>query len=163
MTTTVKYLMSIKEQAPLSKATREQLKKDIADLPATAKRKGLTLDRWEQASETRAAKKHFELGCWLHYYSTRVGIPGELGLAARVDCARRIFMAGIKNPGYDFMTVFDFGERDFDTIFESGDSKQVIDRLRQLANEDSSGNIAEAFEYFGWSIERKAQPMRQRG
>jgi hypothetical protein len=38
----------------------------------------------------------------------------------------------------------------FDTIFEMGDAKEVIEGLRQLIPTDMTGNIAKAFEYFGW-------------
>lgn len=69
----------------------------------------------------------------------------------------RIFLAGFNNPCYDFFTVFDFGERQFDGIFEEGDAEEVIDGLRKEIPLDSSGQIATAFEYFGWPVAVKSR------
>lgn len=110
------------------------------------------LDPHEEAQETAAAKRHFDLGGWLYYYSRRIYLEGEEGLKHRVDCAKRIFLAGINSPGYRFFTVFDFGERQFDTIFEMGDADQVISSLRDLVKQDRTGNIGQAFAYHGWPL-----------
>lgn len=135
--------------APLTAAERNLLKADAANIQATAERKGCTLDRWEERSETEAAKNHFELGCWLFYYSRRIGSES---VEARIDCARRIFIEGITNPGYQFYTIFDFGERQFDTLFEMGDAREVIAGLRQLLADDKTGNLLKAFEFMGWPL-----------
>jgi hypothetical protein len=136
-------------KAPLSSAERQQLKTDAANIRATATRKGHTLDAWAESAERNAAADHFELGCWLFYYNRRVGRDT---VESRIDCARRIFVAGITNPGYDFFTVFDFGERQFDTIFEMGDANEVIDGLRKFLFTDTSGNLRKAFNYMGWPM-----------
>lgn len=133
--------------APITAAERKQLKANLADLRATAARKQTTLDAWDESSERQAGTDNFELGCWLYYYNRRVGTEG---IEARIDCARRIFLAGITNPGYRYFTAFDFGERQFDTIFEMGDGAEVIKGLRQLLPSDSTGNLEKAFRYFGW-------------
>ncbi len=138
--------------APLTLIEREQLCADAKDVRAAAQRKNLTCDDWDAKRETAAAKENFELGCWLFYYSRCVGLTDSSGLLSRVDSARRIFLAGINNPGYQFFTVFDFGERQFDTIFEMGDSAQVIGALRSLIAGDQTGQIARAFNYFGWPV-----------
>lgn len=127
---------------PLRSSQFAQLRADAQNIRAAAQRKQVTLDDWDAAQETQAAKSHFDLGCWLFYYSRRVGL--EDGLKHRIDCARRIFLADIQNPGYMFFTVFDFGERQFDTIFEMGDADQVLDALRHLAHQDSSGRLLKA-------------------
>ena len=133
--------------APITAAERKQLAANLADLRGTAERNRTTLDDWEERNEREAGRQHFELGCWLYYYNRRVGTEG---VEARIDCARRIFLEGITNPRYQFFTAFSFGERQFDTIFEMGDAKEVIEGLRQLIPTDKTGNIAKAFEYFGW-------------
>jgi len=140
-----------KAKAPISPVARQQLGRDAKDIKGTALRKGLSLDRYEEARELRFAKEHFELGCWLHFFHRKVGLSTEEGFQARVECALRIFLSGIHNPSYDFSTVFDFGERDFDTLFESGDSATVIDRLRAAITSDPSGLLKAAFDYHGWS------------
>jgi hypothetical protein len=89
------------------------------------------------------------LGCWLFYYSRRIYSES---VDTRIDCARRIFIEGIANPGYRFFTVFDFGERQFDTLFEMGDAEQVVDGLRRFLYSDSNGNLSAAFRQMGWPI-----------
>lgn len=140
-------------KAPITEAERNQLRANLADLPAAAARKGTTLDRWDEIQEGIAGKNHFELGCWLYYYRERI----YADFYARVDCARRIFLEGITNPGYQFFTAFDFGERQFDTIMEQGDGKEVISKLRNFLAADRTGNLRKAFEYMGWPIAEPGQ------
>lgn len=64
-------------------------------------------------------------------------------------------LSGFNNPEYGFHTVFDFGERQFDDIFEQGDSKAVIAGLRSKIATDKTGLIASSFAYFGWPINGK--------
>jgi hypothetical protein len=138
---------------PLSEAELARLRANARDIPGTAKRRNTTLDTWDLRSERAAAEKHFALGCWLYYYSRRIFLTGPEGLQHRIDCARRIFEAGLGNPGYAFFTVFEFGEREFDTIFEMGDSTQVLEGLRKLARRSRSQQIREAFAEMGWSLQ----------
>lgn len=146
--------MKLKDNAPISTAERAQLRSDARDVRATAERKMLTLDWYEEKQETAFATDQFELGCWLFYFSRRIGLEGPDGLKARIECAERLFMSGICNPGYDFFTVFNFGERQFDTIFEMGDAELVVDALRKLIPKDRTGRLAQAFEHFGWRLEQ---------
>jgi hypothetical protein len=127
-----------------------QLRAGLANLRATADSKRVTLDAREERREKAAGTKHFELGCWLYYYHLRVG--RQDGLADRIDCARRIFVGGFANPGYQFFTVFNFGERQFDTIFEMGDADQVVDGLRPYLERESTGNLTAAFQNYGWPL-----------
>lgn len=136
-------------KAPITAAQRKRLQADVNDLYACAKRKGTTMDRWDHANESSAARDHFELGCWLFYYSKRINAQDSL--KDRIDCARRMFEAGIYSPGYQFHTAFDFGERVWDSIFEQGDSAYVIEGLREFVN--TSANIRKGFEDYGWPIE----------
>jgi len=148
--------MNLNNPAPISQTVRARLLAGAGNIRAAAQRKGTTLDSFEERRESNAAREHFELGCWLHYYAPLVG-RGD-GLQARIDCAARLFLSGITNPGDDFFTVFDFGDRQFDTIFEMGDSEMVIDGLRQMIQKDKTGRIAEAFSYFGWPVKSAPVP-----
>jgi hypothetical protein len=139
--------------APLTPTKLAQLRADANNLRAAATRKGTTLDRYEEAQEGEAARTHFNLGTWLFYYSTRVGKPD--GLADRIDCLRRLFEAGIYRPGYMFFTAFDFGERTFDTCVEMGDADEVLDGLREIAHQSRNQKLLDAFQYMGWSLERR--------
>ena len=143
--------MSIEKRkvAPLLATQLKQLQLDAKNVRATADRKQVTLDNWEEHDETYHARHYFELGCWLFYYSSRIYKPE--GLADRIDCMRRIFEAGLNHLNYEFFTVFDFGERQFDTLVEMGDAKAVINAVRKRINDSQAGrNIREAFQYMGW-------------
>lgn len=146
------FSVDVGAKAPLPAATRTRLSSDAQNIKAAAHRKQLTLDHWEERRETEVAQTHFELGCWLHFYRGKIGLPNETGLRARVECAMHLFLNGVQSPGYDFFTVFDFGERDFDTIFEMGDAEQVLEHLRTAAPKDKSGMIAKAFSHHGWPL-----------
>jgi hypothetical protein len=141
-------------QAPIKSEYLDLLLNDSDNVRKVAERKNTTLDAREEREETEFAKSHFKLGCWLFYYSRRVGLTD--GFNDRVDCARRIFQAGFTNPRSRFFTVFDFGERNFDTIFEMNDGDQVVEALRRLIHGDKTGNIAKAFAEHGWSISSEA-------
>lgn len=143
------------QPAPISAAARRQLKADATNLRAAATRKGSTLNDWEEREERAAAAEHFELGCWLFYYSGKL-TTGTL--RDRIDCARRLFLAGVYRPGYQFFTVFDFGERQFDSLFEMGDADQVIDGLREHLVQDVTGKLQAAFQYMGWPTSIEATP-----
>ncbi|WP_196493113.1 hypothetical protein [Burkholderia territorii] len=140
--------------APLTAAQRAKLQRDSANLHRTAKRKGITMDEWDHRLESAAARDHFELGCWLYYYTT---IPDTL--QNRIDCARRMFDAGISSPGYQFFTVFEFGERQFDSLFEQGDAEEVIEGLRKFVG--TSGGVRQAFEYHGWPVQKVTLPPHE--
>lgn len=146
-----------KAQAPLTKQQVDQLHADAKDLRGAAARKGTVLDRYDEARERAAAKDFFGLGTWLFYYSKRVYRSD--GLKDRIDCLRRLFEAGIYQPGYQFFTVFDFGARQFDTLVEMGDADQVLDGLREIAHEGRNANLIAAFSYMGWSLERKQMAL----
>lgn len=141
-------MIPMRKIAPISRIERAQLVRDAANLQAAAKRKGLTLDLYGR--EGTMAKKHFELGCWLWRFTKIRDLPSEQYLAERVEIVTRLFLAGFRNPRYDFFTVFDFGERQFDGIFEQGDSQDVIDGLRRNIPMDTTGEIKSVFESFGW-------------
>ncbi|BBA45330.1 hypothetical protein BCCH1_78410 (plasmid) [Burkholderia contaminans] len=127
---------------------------DATDVRATATRKDLLLDWREEANELDAAREHFDLGCWLYYYAPRIRRASSFD--DRVDCARRLFEAGIFRPGYQFFTIFGFGEREFDSVFEMGDAEAVIEQLRSHLE---SPRIQEAFKRYGWPVERMQQSL----
>lgn len=141
-----------RKTAPLPPEQLNQLKIDAKDVMAVAKRKNVMMDKWDERIESYHAKKDFVLGCWLFYYSSRIYKTD--GLADRIDCLRRIFEAGFNTIHYEFFSVFEFGERHFDTLLEMGDAKEVIDGVRKRINDSREGqNIREAFQYMGWPIE----------
>ena len=142
--------IKFQELAPIAPAVRNQLRLDAQDIRATAARKNFDMDAWTESRESKVAKEHFELGCWLYHFRDRVGRTGEGALKDRIECAWRIFRSGITNPSYDFHTVFEFGERQFDTIFGMGDADQVLEGLRSLLRGDRSGRLEAAFVAYGW-------------
>jgi hypothetical protein len=140
------------ERAPLSNAVRERLRRDLQNMEATAARKQLHFDAWDAIFDKDDGERHFELGCWLYYYSTRIRRPEAF--QDRVDCARRIYLAGFQHLNYRFYTVFDFGEREYDTLAEMDDSAEVVDALRSLIPLDKTGNLAKAFAYNKWPLQQ---------
>lgn len=116
--------------APIAERERAQLRRDIheANIVACAKRQGKEADYRTLMDEARQGAYHFELGCWLYYYSRLVS---SQGVWARIDCVRRLLLSDYPSfgPSYDFFTVFDFGERQFDACFEMGDSADVVRSL----------------------------------
>ena len=118
---------------------------------ACAERKGLSMDHWEEMDEVDHAKNHFELGCWLYFYQRSFYDLSKDNINERVQCMLRLFLNGFTNPGYSFYTVFDFGERQFDSIMEMGDSERVKAEMQKALPLDKTGKIAAAFSYHGWS------------
>lgn len=141
--------MSGRILAPLAAADRHKLREDLADLHATARRKQILLDARSERREREAGEKHFELGCWLYYYSDRICTEG---IESRIDCARRIFVEGLINPRFLFFTAFDFGERHFDALFAMGDAREVVAALRGFIKSDATGNLARIFCSKGWPL-----------
>ena len=146
--------MNLSQKAPITARERAQLRADAKNLKETAARKQVTLDAYDEAQESHLAKSNFELGCWLFYYRRRVYTDGPEGLKFRVECALRLFLSGFTNPAYGFFTVFDFGERQFDSIFEMGDGAEVVAALRRHLPQDTSKKLHKAFFYFGWPLEQ---------
>lgn len=103
-------------RAPIPFDDRRRLEIDAADVRATADRKGVVLDRFEELLEGVAARNHFELGCWLFYYGRLIEQSGADGLAARAACADLLLQSGFRNPSLFFNTVFDFGQYRFDLV-----------------------------------------------
>lgn len=143
--------LSTEARAPTAEWQRKRLEKDVTNLPAAAARKGHVLTARDHAHELAAGRLHFELGCWLHFYLQYIRRAGAT--QARFDCARRIFLAGFSRLDNSFFTAFDFGEREFDSLFEGEDAEAVISALRQLIPTDGTGNIATAFTHLGWPID----------
>jgi hypothetical protein len=145
-------------KAPISDGARSQLKKDASDIAATAARKGLALDPFELRDEQETAKAHFELGCWLYRYTKIAPVLGrDEHLKERIDLVERLIMTGFNNPVYSFQTVFDFGERDFDDIFENFDGEAVKEGLRQKIKADTTGMLLKGFMHFGWRYADKPE------
>ena len=145
--------MKKRKLPPLSEKQFAQLRADAIDIALTAKRKNITLDRWEEPIEREAARTHFDLGCWLYYYRHQIYKDNQAGFKARVDCLWRIFIAGFDRLQYEFFTVFEFGERQFDTIFEANDSGAVLDAIRHRYVKTKDPQVRAAFQHMGWKIE----------
>lgn len=138
-------------KAPVAAAVRKKLKADARDIAATARSKGITIDDYELRDETQHARDFFELGCWLFYFSPLIRLEGAEGLRHRIDCAATLFKSGKYHmTNSQFFTVFGFGERDFDSLFEMGDADQVVAGLRAML--DSDVHIRNAFLFHRWPI-----------
>lgn len=116
-------------RAPISDRDRQKLKRRLADLPACAARRGVTLDAFELHRETVFGDLYFEVGAW-GYWATRRGSKLTLGDRARVVFA--MLAAGLECVSYDFYTAFEFGERQLDSFFEVGDSAELVQAVSDL-------------------------------
>jgi len=146
--TLLKHLAARAPAAPITKRERQLLQSRAKDLKAAAKAQGITLDAYDEQAERTAAKDHFELGCWL--YHLRSHVYERDGLQHRITCVKKLFEAGISSPGYRFFTVFEFGERQFDTCFEMGDGFEVRDAMLAFGELDKTGVIAKCLREMGW-------------
>lgn len=133
--------------APINTAVRAKLKADSASVGAVlaaAQCKGNTCDRHEARREFIAAQEHFELGCWLVHYAA---LPGTFD--NRLACARLLMETGVGNPGYDFHTVFGFGERDYDNLFETRGGGDVLATLWAEATDLPNQRLADGLTKAG--------------
>lgn len=136
------------DKAPISKKERDMLLADRKNIKGAAQRKNITLDAWDEEQESAAAKYNFELGCWLYLAAQNPDAP----LEDRAEFLRRIFISGFARLGYEFFTIFNFGERQFDSLLEQGDGDQIIDILRSEIPADKTEGIKRAFDYHGWVV-----------
>lgn len=148
--------VSLRATAPLTKLEVQQLRADIRNIEAAAKRKGVDLDPYTKGKEIQLATAHFDLGCWLYYLQPKIGKDTPEGFTARILCALHLFLRGIRNPSYDFFTIFNFGARDYDTLFEMGDSASLIEALRPSLELDKSGHLLDAFKHYNWPTTAEA-------
>lgn len=143
--------VKINKKAGLSTSELAMLKIRALNIQATAKEKGNSpLDSWDLQNEIWHAEKHFELGCWLYFYSKKVGKEGSAGLFFRIGCLKKIIKSGIEKTGYSFFTVFDFGEREYDTIFEMGDGDLVKKAILAEIPKDTTGLFKTYCANMGW-------------
>lgn len=122
-------------------------------------------------SEQAFCRHHLEFLVRLQnlHVAEQTAREGE-GLRARIALAAHIFSSDRGRSAvtisdlreYRAHTVFNFGDRQFDRIFECGDGDQVRDALEQMAELDPV--VAESCRAMGWlasSGERSAH--RERG
>lgn len=138
------------KDAPLAEHTKRWLENSLRDIRGAAEEQGITLDRWEEGEETRAAQSHPKLVEWLKYHEPLVGKPGPEGFASRVDVLRRIFESGLTHVGYEFHTLTGFGGRHFDTTMEMGDADKVKAELDKRYLKATTPCFKEAYSYHGW-------------
>ena len=145
------------KRAPIPAALRAGLLRDtqsVDSILAAAARHGDDCGRWEAQDEFEHAQRYFELGCWLKYFSERVGASqGPDGLADRIECVRKCWEAGVYDVGYSFYSVFRFGERQFDTCFEMGDGDKVAQALVEIARDNPNGPIADGVRRMQWAMD----------
>lgn len=111
-------MSSITDGAPITITERVELRRNARDVARTAVWKGFACDPMHAETVGKLAQEYFDLGCWLYYYSKRLDVQDNL--AERVDCAWRLFDAGISDPGDNFLIIFGFGRRHFAALFKDG-------------------------------------------
>jgi len=141
-------------RAPLSNTDRKAITKDIANIEVVARAKDYDCSASEARYDKRMAEDHFELTCWLKWFMTS---------QARRDCVATralivflIFENGLQGLAYEFHTITDFGERQFDDIFEKNDGGDVIVQLNRLVSAFGGERSKVGLAYYGW--EREPEP-----
>lgn len=134
--------------APLNASHRERLLRDIRNIEAIERKKGLCSDYGSTAREQLWAETHFELTAWLRWY---------MGDRTRQNCvATRALMVfllwegGAPAIGYMAHTLTDFGERTFDDMFEQGDGDDVVRALARLVRTHGSDASITRLKQYGW-------------
>lgn len=116
----------------------------------------MQVENREMAREQQFGLYNLDFLVKLHNLSLGIREQGPQGLKARIACARHIFTAMDQGStvslddirSYRAHTVFCFGDRDFDTLFEMNDGDQVKASLMELAEESAS--VKDACRKIGW-------------
>jgi len=137
-------------QAPITAGQRRWFARNVTKLQDLLDARGERITRADLARATAAAHEHFELGCWLYFYSRFIHHPGAK--AARIDCLRRLLATGFTNLDRQFLVAFDIGRRQFDSLLQSDDAMEVMSGVRQFIPADTSSNIARAITELGWPV-----------
>lgn len=135
--------------APITARQRTMLRKRLANIEATARARGVTLDAWDKYTEEDAGRTHFELGAWL-WWAAHHGVVNSGCVETRAHVVHMILASGKSDIGYEFYTVFEFGERDFDSFFEYGDGLDVVMAVRRLVFESGNPTAITALREAGW-------------
>lgn len=138
--------------APISLAQRQTLRRRLANLRATAARRGTTLDEWDEHRESRAGEQHFELGAWCWWSTQRA----DLTIENRVAVIFAMLASGLTSIGYEFFTAFEFGEREFDRFFEMCDGAELVQAVSDRVLTSGHAVAIEGLRANGWE-----RPLRQ--
>lgn len=134
----------------------------LSNLELVARAKGLQIDAKALAAEERFGLANLGYLVRLHNLAIKTDELGPVGLTARIACAQHIFSAKSQGSAvtlrdlasYRAYTAFDFGAREFDTLFEMFDGSEVRQALEKLARTDAS--VAQAIERdMGWTGARQ--------
>lgn len=128
----------------------------LNNIRQVAIRKNLDVCTRDLLREAEIGEREIQFLTKLHNLRIGTTQEGEHGLNARIACATHIFTAADQSScvtirdikSWNAYTVFDFGEREFDALFEMGDGAQVKDALVELAQ--SNARVAATCREFGW-------------
>lgn len=138
--------------APVSLRDRAMLRRRLADLPAVARRRGTTLSDWDRRIEEAAGRTHFEVGAWLWWAQQR----GErLTLDDRARVVFAVLASGLTTVGYEFFTVFEAGERDWDSFFEMNDGAELVEAVAARVRASGHPVALAGLRANGWDRPRR--------
>lgn len=140
-------------RAPIGPAQRAMLKRRLANLDATARRRGTTLDAWERAAEAHAGRIHFEVGAWGWWSQQR---RDALTLHDRARVVFAVLASGLTTVEYEFFTAFQFSERDWDAFFEMHDGSELVQAVSDIVHHSGHATALAGLQANGW-----VRPVRQ--
>lgn len=153
MTSTSKMPSYGVPRAPISDRDRAMLRRRLDNLQRCAQKRGITLSMWEEGDERLAGDIYFEVGCWGYWAMRR---RSKLTLDDRARAVFAMLAAGLTSPSYSFYTAFEWGEREYDTWFESGDGSELVQAISDLVLESNHERALPLLRKLGWE-----RPLRQ--
>lgn len=142
-------------RSPVTPAQRGMLQQRVADVAGEAKRRGIALDEYDKRRQQWVAETDFELGCWLWWASQR---EGTLSVSQRAQIACAVFATGRASVGHDFLTVFEFGERDWNRGFASVDAAEVQCEVVRQVRASGDPLMYDALQRSRWNHPTSATP-----
>lgn len=132
-------------QLTLSNIEKSKLRAAAKDMKATIAAQGnAPLSEGEMRRNSELCIKHFTVLCKLKALLSQIKRQDPLGLEARIEFVRTIWLAGILREvkEFAFYDVFQVGDREYDLCFEMGDADKVMDALIAKAKRSKNLNAA---------------------
>lgn len=138
----------------------------LENVPLIVEQQQIVVTQREMESEKKFGLANLAFLTKLHNVNMGTGSEGPEGLKARIACASHIFTAQDQKSAVSIddlrswraYTVFGFGDREFDNLFEMGDGDQVHAAMMKLSQ--TSRSAASVCANMGWNKESTTERSR---
>jgi hypothetical protein len=134
--------------APLNTSQRDRLRRDIRNIDAIERKKGLCSEYGSTHRDQAWAESHFELVAWLRWYMADRN--RQSCVATRALMVFLLWEGGALEIDYRAHTLTDFGERTLDDMLEQGDGDDVVRALARLVRTHGSDASVARLTQYGW-------------